>query len=509
MKKILKFLSSRVVTVGALILVQAAFLLLGLTLLINYSIIYNIILQVLSIIVVIYILAKNDNPMYKTAWIIPILIFPIFGGLLYLLFGKRNVSKTIRKYMKQVYHKTEDLIKTQPTHVLEEIKEIDPSAYKQSKYIFDKALAPIYKNTYTKFLTPGEEKFESMIAELKKAEHYIFLEYFIIEKGIMWNTILEILLDKVKNGVSVKLMYDDLGSVSTLPSNFAKKMNELGIETRAFNPFKPSLDVFMNYRDHRKICVIDGNVGFTGGINLADEYINAYKKHGYWKDSSILIKGEAVWNLTILFLQLWDASSSQSKINYFDFKPTVTYPNDGYVQPFGDSPIDDDLVGETTYMNIINNAKKYVYISTPYLILDHEMITALTIAAQCGVDVRIVTPHIADKWFVHAVTRSTYEHLISRGVKIYEFTPGFIHAKTVVADDEYAIVGTTNFDFRSFYLHFECGVFLYQTQSVMEVKEDYYEILKVSHQITMEDCKNTNIFVRILRAILGIFSPLM
>lgn len=283
----------------------------------------------------------------------------------------------------------------------------------------------------------------------------------------------------------------------------------MGIECRVFNRFRPSLDVFMNYRDHRKICIIDGNVGFTGGINLADEYINAYEKHGHWKDTSIMLKGDAVWSLTILFLQMWGNTLSENDIDFEAYKPTKSYPTDGFVQPFGDSPIDSDLIGENTYMNIINNAKEYVYIQTPYLILDHEMTTALCLAAQSGIDVRIITPHIPDKWYVHAVTRANYAELVRAGVKIYEYTPGFIHAKTIVSDDTYAIVGTTNFDFRSFYLHFECGVFLFRASTVLDVRNDFLQTQQLSEEITENDCEKVKLPVRILRALLRVFSPLM
>lgn len=508
MKKLLKFLSSRVVVISLLILLQAAILCFGLFYLQGSKVI-NAILEFLSIVVVIYILSKPDNPMYKIAWIVPILIFPVFGGLFYLFFGKRKMSHAVKEHLAHLFQHTQTIMEQESVQTMLQLKEDDPFAYKQASYIKNKALAPIYQNTYSRFLSPGEEKLECMVEELKKAEHYIFLEYFIIEDGIMWSTILEILKQKVKEGVIVRIMYDDLGSVTTLSPRFPKEMEKIGIETRVFNPFRPSLDVFMNYRDHRKICVIDGNVGFTGGINIADEYINAYEKHGHWKDSSIVLKGDAVWNLTVLFLQLWANKKEEEYPDYQFYRPKIHYPTDGYVQPFGDSPLDEDLVGETTYMNIINNAKNYVYISTPYLILDNEMITALSTAAQSGVDVRIVCPHIADKWFVHAVTRSNYLRLIKAGVHIYEYTPGFIHAKTIVSDDKYAIVGTTNFDFRSFYLHFECGVFLYQTHSVIEVKEDYLEILKCSQQIELEMLLKTNAFVKLVQTLLAMFSPLM
>ncbi|MDF2820023.1 MAG: cardiolipin synthetase family protein [Clostridiales bacterium] len=508
MRKLLKFLTSRIFIIGMLILIQAILIMFGINV---YSSSRPFIywgLRFISLFAGLYIITQQDNPMYKLVWIITILGVPLFGGVFYLFFGKKNSARKLKKYMKKLEIKTKIAISSLSNEVMDEIKEVDLGAYRQVKYIYNKALAPIYKNTYTKFLTPGEIKLETLMQELRKAKKYIFLEYYIIEKGVMWDSIVELLKLKVIEGVEVKLMYDDFGTITTLSSRFRKEMISYGIETKVFNEFKPSLDAFMNYRDHRKICIIDGNVGFTGGINLADEYINVFIKYGHWKDASIILKGEAVWNLTILFLQTW-YTKKPDEINFIDYLPTERYESNGYVQPFGDSPIDDDLVGETTYMNIINNAKKYVFISTPYLVIDHEMMTSLTAAAQSGIDVRITTPHIPDKWFVHEVSRSNYKTLIEAGVKIYEYTPGFIHSKTIVSDDEYAIVGTTNFDFRSFYLHFECGVFLYKTDSVYEVRDDYFDILKVSKQVSIEECNKIRLPRRLVRAILSVFSPLM
>ena len=506
-KKIFKFLTSRVFITGALIAVQAAILVIGIAFLSNYFFYLYLVFVVLSIVITVYIVVNRDNPIYKLAWIIPILLFPVFGGLLYLLFGKRNISPKMRKQLEQLYRDTKELLLPNK-EINDELQALSPDAAKQSHYLERVSIAPVWKDTEVLFLTPGEEKFAHLVEELKKAKHFIFLEYFIIEEGTMWNTVLDILVEKVKEGVDVRLLYDDLGTINLLPRGYDKKLRSLGLKVCVFNPFRPSLDTFMNYRDHRKIAVIDGHVGFTGGINLADEYINAYPNHGHWKDSSIMLKGAAVWNLTTMFLQIWGFISQETP-DYDQYRPTEKYPTDGFIQPFGDSPIDNYLVGEMAYMNMINNATRYVYISTPYLILDNEMLTALCLAAENGIDVRIVTPHIADKWFVHEVTRSNYDTLIKAGVKIYEYTPGFIHAKTIVVDDELSIVGTTNFDFRSFYLHFECGVFTYRSSIAKQVYDDYMEILKVSQQITPEDCQKVSFFRRIVRAVLKVFAPLM
>ncbi len=385
-------------------------------------------------------------------------------------------------------------------------------AKNQSLYILNYANCPIYENTYTEYLSPGEVKFKKLVEELKKAKHFIFLEYFIIEEGIMWNTILEILKKKVKQGVDVRVIYDDVGCVMKLPYKYENQLKRYGIKCRVFNPFVPLLTNRLNNRDHRKIAVIDGYVGFMGGINLADEYINACEKYGHWKDAAILIKGEAVFNLTVMFLTIWDFINN-SDDNYLKYKPEnfthEKFLSKGYVQPFDDSPLVNEPIGETVYLNLINKAKRYIYINTPYLIIDNEMATALKIAAKSGVDVRIVTPHIPDKWFVHAVTKSYYHSFIKNNIKIYEYTPGFIHSKTFVVDDEYAVIGSINLDFRSLYLHFECGAWLYKTDSVLKLRDDFLDTLRLCQQISLEECENVKWVVKFGRTILRLFSPLL
>ena len=351
-----------------------------------------------------------------------------------------------------------------------------------------------------------------MIEELKKAKHYIFIEYFIIEEGFMWDSVLDILIKKVREGVDVRVIYDDFGCICKLPHHYDEKLRELGIKCVVFNPVTPVVTVRHNTRDHRKILVIDGHTGFTGGINLADEYINRVERFGHWKDASIMLKGDAVWSLTVMFLQTWNFYNNFIE-DYDNYRPekfkVEEIESDGYVQPYGDSPLDNERLGEFTYLNMINRAKDYIYINTPYFIVDNEITTALELAAKSGVDVRIVTPCVPDKWYVHILTRSYYEQLISVGVKIYEYTPGFIHSKTFVCDDELGVVGTINLDFRSLYFHFECGIWLYKTKSVMEIKEDFLKTLDVCHEVTLEECRNVKWYIRIIRSFLRVFAPLM
>ena len=509
MKKILRFITQRVVITALLIVLQALLLFGFIWKLDNYFVYFYAGSVLLSLLITLGIINSKSNPAYKIAWLIPILLFPVFGGLVYLLFGSDRTGRYLRKKLQGIGTEMDNVIGE--AHRRSGAEQLPLDAANQSRYISHCAYCPPYQNTTTEYLPLGEVKFERMVEELKKAKHYIFLEYFIIQEGKMWNTILDILRQKAAEGVDVRVIYDDMGCIMILPTGYDKTLEQMGIKCRIFNPFVPILSSRFNTRDHRKICVIDGNVGFTGGINLADEYINAYEKHGHWKDTSILLKGEAVFNLTVMFLSMWDyLDGTTGKTDYSRYYPTVWDENaKGYVQPFADNPLDDEAVGETVYLNLINKAKRYVYITTPYLILSSEMFTALTSAAKCGVDVRIITPHVPDKWYVHAVSRSHYQPLIEAGVKIYEYTPGFIHAKTFVVDDDYAVVGTINLDYRSLYLHFECAVWMYQTPSVAQVRDDFFKTQQISQEITLEECRSLSFPRRLGRSVLRVFAPLM
>ena len=509
MKKILRFITQRVVITALLIVLQALLLFGFIWKLDNYFVYFYAGSVLLSLLITLGIINSKSNPAYKIVWLIPILLFPVFGGLVYLLFGSDRTGRYLRKKLQGIGTEMDNVIGE--AYRRSGAEQLPPDAANQSRYISHCAYCPPYQNTTTEYLPLGEVKFERMVEELKKAKHYIFLEYFIIQEGKMWNTILDILRQKAAEGVDVRVIYDDMGCIMILPTGYDKTLEQMGIKCRIFNPFVPILSSRFNTRDHRKICVIDGNVGFTGGINLADEYINAYEKHGHWKDTSILLKGEAVFNLTVMFLSMWDyLDGTTGKTDYSRYYPTVWDENaKGYVQPFADNPLDDEAVGETVYLNLINKAKRYVYITTPYLILSSEMFTALTSAAKCGVDVRIITPHVPDKWYVHAVSRSHYQPLIEAGVKIYEYAPGFIHAKTFVVDDDYAVVGTINLDYRSLYLHFECAVWMYQTPSVAQVRDDFFKTQQISQEITLEECRSLSFPRRLGRSVLRVFAPLM
>ena len=355
-------------------------------------------------------------------------------------------------------------------------------------------------------------KFAELLRQLETAEHYIFLEYFIIDEGLMWGRILEVLARKAASGVDVRVIYDDFGCVTTLPYQYYKSLQQMGIKCAAFNQFRPVLNVILNNRDHRKIAVIDGHTAFTGGINLADEYINRKERFGHWKDSGICLHGEAVWSFTVMFLQMWSTITGM-ECNFESYRPEIyheeAFKKDGFVQPYGDSPLDGETVGEHVYLNIISQAKKYLYIFTPYLIPDNETLTALCMAAKRGVDVRIVTPGIPDKKIVYILTQANYEILLESGVQIYQYAPGFIHSKSFVCDDEVATVGTINMDYRSMYLHFECGVWMYGSSAVAQVKEDALTTFEQCEQINMDYCRKKNFAVRALRGALKFLAPLL
>ena len=362
------------------------------------------------------------------------------------------------------------------------------------------------------YLTKAVLYLKSIYLELSKAKKYIFMEYFSVEQGVMLNKILDVLESKVKEGLDVRIMYDDLGCIMKIPANYKKVLEKKGIKVCVFNPFIPFLKPQMNNRDHRKIVIIDGHTAFTGGINLADEYINEKNLYGHWKDNGIMVKGSAVFSFSLMFLSVWDYYNNDNT-NYYKYRKDAVldkkYEDSGYVVPFLDSPIDNENIGENIYLNMINSARDYIYITAPYLIIDNEMITALTLAAKNGVDVRVVTPYVSDGKIVDEVTKSYYKQLFESGVKIYEYTPGFIHMKTFLADDKIAVVGTVNMDYRSLYLHFECGVWLYKTNSIKDIKNDFGEIFRVSKNITLDDINTVRALKRLKRAILRIVAPLM
>lgn len=501
----------RVILIALAFLLQIAIIVLAVWALGQNFVYYYAAMSVIGLIVALAILNGRSNPAYKMAWILVVLILPVLGVIIYLVLGSGFTSNRVKKMLVRGDKKLKDGLGMERNNVIDEIFEIDPHIGAQMKYLKNVIDCPAYKGTNVEFLTPGEVKFDRLKAELKKAEEFIFIEYFIIGEGVMWGEILEILIEKVKQGVEVRVMYDDFGSLVTVPAHYERTLKEYGIKACVFNKVTPLMSAIINHRDHRKIVVIDGKVGFTGGINLADEYINEYEKHGHWKDSAIVIDGEAVWSLTCMFLSTWEYINNINE----DFEKYRVMPKDypvegnGAIQPYYDSPLDGEQAGENVYLNMISRAERYIYIESPYLVIDNEMLTALCNSAKQGVDVRIITPHIGDHWYVHAMTRSNYQRLIECGVRVYEYTPGFIHSKVFVCDDKVATVGTVNMDYRSLYLHFECGALLYDMPAIVDICNDFMEITKVSHEVTLEECKAAPLKTRLVRSLLKVFAPMM
>lgn len=510
-KRIGSILFNRLVMVAVAIILQFSWLFLTLY---DFSVRYtfvDIAFRILAVILALVVINKWINPYYKLAWTFIILLFPLLGTVLYFVFGRSDLTKRTQERMNEVHRAVSSHL--QPDFkAMETLEQEDPGVAQQSRYIHNWAGFPLYGNSKTKYYPCGEAMFADMLGAMERAEKFVFLEYFIIEDGIMLTAMLEVLERKVKEGVIVRLIYDDVGSIKTLPKNFSKRLKKMGIECATFNPFRPIMSIILNNRDHRKILVVDGQVGFTGGINIADEYINQKERFGYWKDAGVEVKGKAVWSLTTMFLEMWNyiCQTSEDCLEYLpDIYNKEDDPEDGFVQPYSDTPLDHENVGENIYLNIINHAKKYVYIYTPYLILDNEMTVALQNASKCGIDVRIVTPDIPDKKLVFLLTQSYYEQLLQYGIRIYQYTPGFIHAKCFVCDDKVATVGTVNLDYRSLYLHFECGVFMYRSQAVMQVKEDAVHVIEKSREITLDFCRNRNVLIRLLQSVLRLFAPLL
>lgn len=496
---------SRIVLTVLLIVVQLLLMFTVIYTLSSYYLPIALCFVALSILITLFIIRLDESSSYKLTWVVIILAAPVFGGLLYLYLGNKRPMKRMRKKMDKEHSRLGVVLK-QDKEVLEQM---EPRLRETSRYLAKYSGCPVRMNSETEYFTCGEELYPVLLRELEKAERYIFAEFFIIAPGVFWDSVLEILKRKAAEGVDVKLIYDDWGCMSNLPANFPKKLAEYGIKTLKFNPFIPVVSVIMNHRDHRKIIVIDGKTAFTGGFNLADEYINKKERFGYWKDSAVMIKGDGVLNFTALFAEMWNSFSEEridcemcAAADYGNVKPC------GFIQPFGDSPLDNEQVSENVYLEIINQARDYVYIFTPYLVIDDQMRVALSLAAKRGVDVRIVTPGVPDKKTVFRVTRSYYQTLISSGVRIYEFTPGFIHAKSFVCDDRMAVVGSINMDFRSLYLHFECGVYMAsekggEISAIMKLKQDCLDTFEKSHEVKRRESRkfSNSIFDAVLRVL--------
>ena len=467
----------------------------------------------LSAVVVLYIINKRQNPCYQLAWIIPVLVIPVFGAMFYLFVELQIGTRMIAKRLGGLIRETEPYLKQDQETLLRLSGESRRAAH-LAAYMKNYGGYPVYDKTYAEYYPLGDDMFPRLLEELRQAKRYIFMEYFILERGEMWAAVLDILKAKVAEGVEVRVMYDGMCSLTLLPYHYPRQLEKFGIRCKMFSPVRPALSTYQNNRDHRKITVIDGHTAFTGGINIADEYINRKERFGHWKDTAIMLKGEAVNSFLMMFLQMWNITErTPEDYGRYRKSPDYAYPPelcmDGYVMPYGDSPLDEETVGQHVYMDILNEAHHYVHIMTPYLILDSDMITALTFAAKRGIETIIIMPHIPDKIYAYLLARSYYEELLLAGVKIYEYTPGFVHAKVFCSDDETAVVGSINLDYRSLYLHFECAAYLYRSQAVRDVELDFQRTLKKCQEITLEDCRRYPLMKKLAGKVLRLFAPLM
>ena len=504
----------------------------------DYSTVVYAAFVLLGAVTVVHILNEENNASFKIAWIIPVLVIPVFGTVLYIYINLQPGTKRIHKKLTKIEDEIRPYL-AQNEETVQELQEQSAGEKGIADYLYHADNYPVYAGCKMKYYPIGEAKFADMIEQLKRAEHFIFMEYFIVTKSYMWNTILEILKEKAAQGVEVRMMYDGMCSLALLPYGDYKDLEKMGIQSIPFSQIRPVLSTYQNNRDHRKILIIDGKTVFTGGINLADEYINRIDRFGHWKDTAVMIQGKAVKSFTLLFLKMWHVAKGKDSIPEEEIrKYTVSVWENaqtgdmctdmesmrntamqntqdkklhagGYVIPYGDDPYGDERIGKQVYIDILNRARKYVHIMTPYLILDDEMITALRYCAKRGVETVIIMPHIPDKIYAYLLARTYYKQLLKYGVKIYEYTPGFVHAKVFVSDDIRGCVGTINLDFRSLYLHFECGAYMYSNDVLHDVEQDFKETLKQCQEITKESCDKYPKGKMLVGKMLRLIAPLM
>lgn len=509
MSRFLKFLKSKAFYVASGLLIQALILFGLVYYFSSHFVPVYYFMTIVSVLVAVVISGKNTDSMNKVAWIFIMLALPVFGWVLYFICGRQKIPNALMIKNRQAYSDYKEYAR-QNVKVLQEAGD-DVTLDKMASMAWTNGYFPVYENCDVTYYPTGMEQCQAIIEAMSKAKDFIFVETFILDAGRLWESILKVMIEKAKEGVDVRMIYDDFGAFTKMDAHYDKYLRSQGIKAYSFNPMKPQLNIQMNYRDHRKMIIVDGKIAFTGGINIADEYVNLKKRFGYWKDMGMSVRGAAVEQFTIAFLQIWNYVSG-TNTPYEPFRIS-TNKNDlytsGYVLPFFDAPTDEHDMGKNIHMNMFNLAKDYLWISTPYLVLDSEMISTIKLAAANGVDVRIVVPGIPDKKMVYEVTQSNFEPLVKAGVKLYVYEPGFIHGKVCVSDDTNAMVGTVNMDSRSYYLNYECGVWMHETSCIPSIKKDFEKIFKASRQVTVKDCEKTGALVRFWRSFLSLFSPLL
>ena len=503
----------RIAFAAIAVLLQILWILILMIRLNQYSSVISLFTSLLALAVALRIYGKHTNAAFKMPWIIVILAFPVFGLCIYGLFGhKEAMHKIIRKF--EGVDAQLIPLNAQDETILQQLEQEDPLMANQCHYIWKYGNYPVYDATAVKFYPEAYLGYEEQLKELEKAKHFIFLEYHAIEEAEAFTRLKDVLARKAAEGVEVRILYDDVGCIGFLDKSFIDRMNAIGVQCRVFNYVVPFLNIFMNNRDHRKIMIIDGKVGFTGGYNLADEYFNITHPYGYWKDTGVKLTGRAVQNFTMMFLEMWNVMG-QADTDYEKYlKASQEGVEDGnvqkasgYVQPYADSPLDGEPVGENVYLNLIK--KKRLYVATPYLIISDEMTRELGLAAKRGVDVRVFTPGIPDKKVIYGVTRSYYSGLVRQGVRVYEYTPGFLHAKQMLCDEDTATVGTINMDYRSLYHHFECAAYLYGGPTVGDVERDFQRTLEQCRRVTPETIRHEKLGYKLGGSLMKLVAPLL
>lgn len=505
-KKFTKNKANRLIFVLVSMALQVAWIVLILSVLNYFSTVISVVTRVLSLCVVLRLYWKQTNAAKKMPWMILVMTFPVLGLSLYFLMGRSELTRKKRHRFEEIDAELFEKLNQDP-QVQKRLEKADAGIANQTRYIWKYSKYPLCQNTDVAFFADASDGLKSQIEALRGAEKFIFMEYHAFEDAAAFQEVKEILFEKAGQGVEIRMIYDDVGSVSFIGSEFKRQMEKHGIACRVFNPLVPLLNPFINNRDHRKITVVDNRVGFTGGYNMTDEYFNIVHPYGHWKDTGLRLEGDAAQSLTMTFLEMWNAikKTDSDYETYLERAPYHASEN-GFVQPYADSPLDTEPTGENVYMNMIKNAKRYIYFMTPYLIISDEMTRELQLAAKRGVDVRIITPGIPDKKMIYQATRSYYSNLLQSEVRIFEYTPGFCHGKQCVCDDETAVVGSINLDYRSLYLHFEDAVFLYQCDAVADVKKDFEQTFPVCREVHQVE---KSLPVRIWQSILRLFAPLM
>lgn len=510
-RKLLKLMSQKAAITVLSFLIQIALIVTGVIYAASQFWWIWILFEFFSFLICLYIVSRDMNPSYKLSWCMLILIAPAFGWLVYLFIGRQHTPRRVRKRLQRASDVSQVLLNLTNAELLSARLTLNPTGATCADLVLNAGSYPVYGGTATTYYSLGDDFFPAMIDDIRAAKKFVFMEYFIYERGEIWNEVEAALIERARAGVDVKLIYDDVGSMFTLPKAGIKRLRAGGVKVLPFNKITLSFDMRLNNRSHRKITVIDGNIAYTGGNNIADEYANKKVRFGHWKDTHMRFFGDAVWSFTAMFLSFWSILSTE-QIDYYKYLiPERTSPDGvvGYVQPLSSGPGRDDHLIESAFINLISTAKRYVYITTPYLILDNEMQTALVNAALSGVDVRILIPRVPDKKIVYHTTKSFVPVLIKAGVKVYTYTPGFVHAKMMIVDDERAFIGTCNMDYRSFYLHYEDGALLYNVDSIMDMKADFLSTLEVGAEITPNEINDVTVTTRIMRSILRLIAPMM